>query len=237
MYFVEGTLVILPFVSSVAGFSLALIASDRLADLPAAGRLRDSRWAAPLLACSCAVTAGVALRGDFIPNNWDAAGNRWYAESAFDRTLNRWLAQNAQPAEILLAPVWPRSAFQVSTGHPILIDIDTLMTMTYMHSMAPAVNVLVRDLFAIDFADREFMRRVVGADGMLRPTSPVWLESWKARTEEEWRGLGTKYQFRLVLSPKSTPLNLPVAIEGPVWTLYTVPAASDGREGSDVKGA
>ena len=175
------------------------------------------------LAVCCLTTAALATPGEHIPNNWDATEGRWDTESEFDRALNQWLAENTSSNEMLLVAVWPRSAFQVVTGHPTMIDIDTLMMVTYMKSLAPAVNLLVRDIFNIDYTDRAQLERIVNEDGMLRPTSSVWLEAWKNRSQAGWRQLGQKYRVRVVLAPKSTPLDLPIVLRGPVWTVYVIP--------------
>jgi hypothetical protein len=92
-----------------------------------------------------------------------------------------------------------------------------------MKSLAPPVNLIVRDLYGIDYTNGDQIRRIVNADGMLRPTSSVWLDAWKNRSEADWQQLGQKYGFRLVIAPKSTPLDLPAALRGPVWTLHVVP--------------
>ncbi|GEM_PF-2361017 len=60
-------------------------------------------------------------------------------------------------------------------------------------------------------------------NGHFYPDHPVWIESWKKRNSKEWQALGRKYKFRLVLSPTKTRLDLPVALEGTLWTLYVIP--------------
>jgi hypothetical protein len=53
--------------------------------------------------------------------------------------------------------------------------------------------------------------------------SPVWREIWKERKREEWQALGRKYDFRLVLAPIDSSLDLPIALPGRYWNLYEIP--------------
>jgi hypothetical protein len=232
LYFAIGTLIVLPFAVSAVGCAVVL----RLGPIaPVHGPEWQRRATAAVLA-GCLVTAVTATRAEHIPNNWDAAEGRWYQESSFDRSLNQWLAEHGQANEMLLAALWPRSAFQVTTGHPVMIDIDTLMMVAYIRELAPAVNVLVRDVFEIDYSDEAQLRRIVDRDGMLRPIAPIWLEAWRNRSIEEWQRLGEKYRFRLVLAPSTTPLRMTPTLKGPVWTLYAIPPSASKSEGRDVEG-
>jgi hypothetical protein len=224
MLFGIGTLIVLPFVASVIACLALLFGASNL--VARASLLRQQIVSAALAVC-CVLTAALATPGEHVPNNWDATEGRWYQQSQFDRDLNQWLARNAVPNEMLLVTMWPRSAFQVVTGHPVIADIDTLMMVTYMKSLAGAVNLLSRDLYGIDYSNEAQIQSVLNRDRMLRPTSPVWLDAWKRRSREEWQRLGQQYGFRLVLAPSSVPLDLPSALQGPLWTLHVVP---DGGE-------
>jgi hypothetical protein len=220
MYFGIGTLIVVPFVGTVVICLAILMAASTFVAPASLGR---QPVASAALAACCLLTAALATPGDHVPNNWDATEGRWYQQSQFDRDLNAWLSRNSAPNEMLVVAMWPRSAFQVVTGHPVIADIDTLMMVTYMKSLTGAVNLLSRDLYGIDYSNEAQIQSVLNRDRMLRPTSPVWLDAWRSRKREEWQRLGQRYGFRLVIAPRSVPLDLPSAIEGPVWTLYVVP--------------
>lgn len=96
------------------------------------------------------------------------------------------------------------------------------MMMTYMPRLAPAIGMMARDLYGIDYSDWNQLQRV-WHDGRIRPEFPEWIAAWEPRGRAEWQSLRQKYGFRLVLSPTTTPLDLPVALPGPLWTLYIIP--------------
>jgi hypothetical protein len=226
MYFAIGTLVVVPFLAAAA-VCLAMLFAAPHSGPRAWLRNRQVGYAA-LIGC-CVATAALATPGDHVPNNWDATEGHWYQQSSFDTELNQWLSRHSAPDEMLLVAMWPRSAFQVVTGHPVMADIDTLMMVTYMKSLAGAVNLLARDLYGIDYSNEAQIHSIVNSDGMVRPTSSVWLDAWKNRSRQEWQRLGSKYGFRLVIAPRQVPIDLPVAIEGAVWTLHVI--ANDGERG------
>jgi hypothetical protein len=177
-----------------------------------------------VLAAAVVVAAIVGLRGPYVANGWDAGSDRM---SPWDARLAAWLAANATPGEPLLTPVWPPTALQAKTGHPVLIDSLTLLTMTYMPPLAPPIGTMVRELFGIDYADAAQMRRIVDAEGFLRPANPAWLAAWTARDCPEWVSLGARYGVRLVLSPHAAALHLPPRLASDAWTLYAIPTTSD----------
>jgi hypothetical protein len=45
---------------------------------------------------------------------------------------------------------------------------------------------------------------------------------WESRSEDEWKQLGQKYHFRLVLSQTIVPLHLRPVLPGARWTLYEI---------------
>ena len=143
--------------------------------------------------------------------------------SQFDHDLSQWLTENAEPNEMILPAIYPRSELQVKTGHPVLVDFKTLHLMTYMPNLAERIGFLTRDLFGVDFSDRDQLSRIADDDGHFYKRNPEWLEAWKKRNTEEWQMLGRKYGFRLVVSPTKSDLDLPAALEGSLWTLYVIP--------------
>jgi hypothetical protein len=177
----------------------------------------------PVTAVACVVAALVAVRGPHVANGWDQGSERISPEES---RLAAWLDANAGPDEPLLTPLWPPTQLQPKTGHPILIDAVTLLTMPYMPSLAPPLGVMVRELFGVDYARPETLRPLLGPDGTIRPTSDVWLAAWRARTCAEWVALGTRYGTRLVLAPPGERLDLPSVLQGERLTLHTIPATA-----------
>jgi hypothetical protein len=173
------------------------------------------------LLAACLVTSVAALPD----RQMDPIGRvtkRWDRLTDFDRDMNRWLAANARPGELILGPLLPRAELQWKTGHPVLVEGETIYLFTYIPALAPTVNALTTDFFGLDFAnDRLLESRLSG--GRLRLDNPAWLDAWKHRKREEWQTLSRKYGFRLVLSPQAVRLDLPLALPGSDWNLYAIP--------------
>jgi hypothetical protein len=182
-----------------------------------------AEWIRPALAAACVAAAFVSVRGPHVANGWDQGSERTSPEEA---RLAAWLATNAQPDELLLAPLWPPALLQPKTGHPVLLDGVTLLTMTYMPPLAAPLGVMVRDLFGIDYAHPETLRPLLAADGTLRPTSAEWLAAWRARDCAAWVALRARYGVRLVLAPVGEPMRLPVLLGGERWTVHEIPATA-----------
>lgn len=158
-------------------------------------------------------------------SSYDHSGNalpRWDTVSETDRALIDWLAANTQPDELVLASLAPRIYLQAKTGHPVLMEQETLWLMTYMPVLAPRIGMMARDLYGIDYADRDQLERL-GKNGKLSPTLPVWSSAWETRTRQEWETLGKKYGFRIVLSSSAAPLDLPLAFKTLLWSVYLIP--------------
>jgi hypothetical protein len=117
--------------------------------------------------------------------------------------------------------MFPPSELQAKTAHPVLMEIETLYLMTYMPSLAPVLGSMSRDLYGIDYTSPALLGQAA-PDGRLQVDSPAWLAAWRVRSREDWRSLGRKYSFRLVLSPTKTPLALTAVLPGPLWTLYRI---------------
>jgi hypothetical protein len=174
-----------------------------------------------ILICVCVATSAAAIPG----RKNDRRGWRWDRAdmmSPFDYDLNRWLAANTQPNEMILASVFPRSNLQSKTGHPVLMELETLWLMTYMPSLSSKIGVMSRDLYGIDYTDREKLSRVM-TDGRVNLNSDLVMEAWEKRSRNEWQMLGKKYGFRLVYSETKRTLDLPVGLRGPKWTLWIIP--------------
>lgn len=143
-----------------------------------------------------------------------------YYLQPYDLRLIAWLSSNA-PNEPLLASMGPLSELQAKTGHPVLMELETLYLMTYMPSLAPVIGSMARDLYGVDYAANSQLSNVL-VRGRVIPGSPPLMNVWRSRSSSDWRQLGQKYRFRLVLSPTSVALHLAPVVPGPAWTLYSI---------------
>jgi len=158
-------------------------------------------------------------------SSYDHSGNlvpRWDVVSQSDRELIDWFAANTQPDEVVLPSLAPRIYLQAKTGHPVLFEQETLWLMTYMPSLASTVGTMTRDLFGIDYTNPDQLKSL-SDNGNFSLDIPAWSAAWQTRTLGEWETLGKKYGFRLVLSSTPFPLNLPVAYQSSLWTVYRIP--------------
>jgi hypothetical protein len=169
----------------------------------------------------CILTAAVNLSGQDSPK-WTSDPLRWEVISPYDRKLAEWLGKNAEPNELILSPIYPDTELQSKTGHPVLMEQETLWGMTYIPAVAANVGLMAQDLYGVDYSDHNRLLKT-GLNGYLPIYSPIWLDAWKHRTLEQWQALAQKYTFRLVLSPTKIKLDLPVALPGRFWTLYIIP--------------
>ena len=173
-----------------------------------------------LLIASLVVAAAVTLPG----RTQDRVGGlhtRWDRISADDEAIRAWLREHAERGELVLTFPLPRPEIQVKTGHPVLLEHETLWIMTYMPALAPAIARMTRDLYGVDYTRAESLATLCG-NGRVSSYCPVWGDTWRARSHAEWRALATHYGFRLVVSPNHVPLELPVAVEGSVFRLYRI---------------
>jgi len=200
-------------------FGLAFVAATATsALLPPTRAVR--RGLAGGLAVACIVTAILAERGPHAANVWDFGEER---QSAEETELADWLRAHPPPHAMILTPPFPVIWLQPKTGHPPLVDMNTLLAMTYFRSQTEPVTRLVREVFEIDYADPTALATFLGPDGMLRPSSPVWIRTWGERPCVRWREIGTRYGFDLVLVPRATTLRLGRVWAGPKWALYEIP--------------
>jgi len=147
---------------------------------------------------------------------------RWDMISQYDRELSQWLAAHGRPGEMILPAIAPQTKLQPRTDHPVLMEAESLYLMSYMPSLAPTIGAMARDLYGVDYADRDQIERI-SQNGRLGFSFPCWNETWKNRKRREWQALGRKYGFRLALAPNEAPLDLPVVLPGPFWSLYEIP--------------
>ncbi len=169
-----------------------------------------------LLALACiAAIAAAARRADPEPSS---------LVTPFDREVAAWLGEHAEPGDLLLAPLQPRTQLQAKTGHPVLLELGTLWLMPYMPELSSAIGRMTADLYGVDYADRAALERLA-PDGLLRQHDPEWSDVWHMRAREEWRALGAKYDFNLVVAPTEWNVDLVPLVVSVEWTLYRVPDA------------
>lgn len=221
----------------ICGFVLVLIGlkwrrrGNRQEDRPAELQATPERvhkhwllrigWGQVALLCACLSSSLAALPQS--PYNPIIVNlSRWDKISQYDRELIQWLDANARPDEMILPAIAPKSKLQPITNHPMLMEQESLFLMTYMPHLAPVIGVMTRDLYGIDYTDRDQLKRVA-PKGRLSFFSPIWRKIWRERKRDEWQALGRKYGFRLALAPNDAPLDLPVVLPGPYWSLYEIP--------------
>jgi hypothetical protein len=137
------------------------------------------------------------------------------------RALEDWFRANARPEDPVLTTFVPNPELQAHTRQPVLFEHKTLWIMSYMPELAPAIGTMAKDLYGVDYEDPAALQQACGGQ-RASIYCDVWWQAWVKRTPEEWRELGRKYRFRLVLSASFHPLKLPVAVAGARWTLYTI---------------
>lgn len=181
-------------------------------------RLASGRWKLllqPALLLGMLLTCSASLPGYRLDRNgWDRL-------TRSDRELKDWLDKYAAPDEPVLTPPVPRAELQTKTGHPVLMELETLYVMTYMPRLAPVIAGMMRDLYGVDYSDTVQLPRLAVRGRVDLET--VWIEIWKNRTREDWQALARKYHFRLVLSPVTTTLKLPESFRSGGWILYSIP--------------
>jgi hypothetical protein len=139
----------------------------------------------------------------------------------YDHQLNAWLREHAAPDEPILTSMGPLSEFQVKTGHPVMMEAETLYLMTYMPALASIIGAMARDLYGVDYSDPSQLSRATTHGQIFLGSAPV-SKAWQSKTADDWKRVGRKYNFRLVLSLNTAPLPLLPVLPGPRWTLYSI---------------
>lgn len=223
---------------AVAGSQIPLWASGRMAlySLVAVGAVAATgvfagRWShripaglpavarvAPLVAAAVVAAATVqGRRVDFM----DPSRVRWDVVSDDDRALRRWFEQYSDRDDLVLTPwVWRLPEAQGKYGRPVLVKFETPWFSTYRPDLAPMIDVLVEELYGVEFPPPGRYGEVQGD-----PTSvwnPVWERAWTSRSAEEWRRLSDRFGFRHVVAPSNWTLSLDAAFVGPEFSIYVI---------------
>jgi hypothetical protein len=175
------------------------------------------RWKMPMAASlfgACTlISVGVLAKPRLEPGNINLR-----SQAAAESGLRDWLAKHTGPDDLILSSL-DENGLQARSAHPILMDQETVWLMTYMPRLAGTIGTMARDLYGIDYSRAEQLQANVA--GVPSPESSVW----RTRTLEQWRELGAKYHFHLILASPQIRLDLPTALSTPFWTLYAIPDA------------
>lgn len=183
-----------------------------------------ARRGAPVLQ-ALLLTALLLVTGASLPR-YRIEVKAWERLNPNDLVIKDWLDHNAGPDELVLTPIYPRAEAQIKTGHPVLMEAETMYSMTYMPRLAGLVGTMMRDLYGMDYSSAERLGRVA-QEGRAELTY-AWVGPWNNRTLAEWHELGSQYRYRFVLCPPSPPLDLPVAMRSRDWVIYTIRSDTPG---------
>jgi hypothetical protein len=151
-----------------------------------------------------------------------------------DRELEAWLRANSASSDMILTPYNFMPVLQIKTGHPVLMEHETLWAMSYMPGLAPVLGMMSRELYGIDYSHAGSLDRLKSRDCSefwVRLCKDAYFEAWRTRTGADWQSLARKYRFHFVFSPPEMPLQLPVARSwSSGWTLYVIPRDESEQE-------
>ncbi|MCX5770980.1 MAG: hypothetical protein NTZ09_12010 [Candidatus Hydrogenedentes bacterium] len=165
------------------------------------------RWQPAITPPRLAVAAALAFSVVFITAaQWQ--GRQHLPASQFDRDVVGYLAERGEAGAMLLARP-EQYTMQARTGHPVVADTCLAPWIPYMPSIGPAVQKIHQDFYGETFSP---------------PHKGDWNSLWKGRTQRDWLDLGRAYGVGYVVSPNHVPLQLPVAVRGPIETMYWIPS-------------
>ncbi|HUW61561.1 MAG TPA: hypothetical protein VMZ06_11185 [Candidatus Bathyarchaeia archaeon] len=134
-------------------------------------------------------------------------GRQHLPAARFDRDVVSYLAARGEAGAMLLARP-EQYTLQARSGHPVVADTCLAPWIPYMPSIGPAIQKIHQDFYGETFSP---------------PHKGEWNTLWSERTEADWQDLRRAYGVGYVVSPNQVPLQLPVAVPGPVETLYRIP--------------
>jgi hypothetical protein len=139
-----------------------------------------------------------------------------------DVRMRTWLSENASPDDLILSAILPRALIQAKTGHPVLLETETLWLMTYMPSIAPVVAAMTSDLYGVDYTNPAQLRTLCPNGQVGVYVCPVWYKIWRRRTHDEWRSLADKYRFHFVVCGSDVTLQLRLGYSGERLSVYVI---------------
>lgn len=129
-----------------------------------------------------------------------------------------------QVAEVLKAEGKPEAMIlvqhdqagdQMLFGHPVMVDMATMLHGVYRPAIAPAVNAIFQDFYGI-YLD----------PAAPRPDPPLaWHEVWPSFSLETWQQLSAKYDVEYVAAPSFMRLPLEMLVRGDQRNFYHIPPA------------
>ncbi len=134
-----------------------------------------------------------------------------------DRTTSPALAQVAKGSGLLLTG-GDMQLIQIRTRRPVLINGGGLDGLPYALESGPALERILRDVYAIDLFNPPEEARGLGAI-----PNKVNLAAWQRFSPEQWRQIRHVYQVTQVMTPPLWELPLPVVVDDAGFVLYDLP--------------
>ena len=140
------------------------------------------------------------------------------AEAVFrDRTTSPPFAQVAE-RQGMLATAGNMQLVQLRTRRPVLIDSGGLDGLPYALAAGPALERILRDVYAIDLFNPPEEARGRGA--IPNDTNRA---AWERFSREHWRLIRRSYGVTQVMTPPGWALALPVAALARDFVVYDLP--------------
>ena len=134
-----------------------------------------------------------------------------------DRTTSPALAQVAKGSGLLLTG-GDMQLIQIRTRRPVLINGGGLDGLPYALESGPALERILRDVYAIDLFNPPEEARGLGAI-----PNEVNLAAWQRFSPEQWRQIRHAYHVTQVMTPPRWELALPVVVDDAGFVLYDLP--------------
>ena len=134
-----------------------------------------------------------------------------------DRTTNPALAQVAKDSGVLLTG-GDMQLIQLRTRRPILINGGGLDGLPYALESGPAVERILRDVYAIDLFNPPDEARGRGAI-----PNQYNRAAWERFSGDQWQMIRRTYDVTQVMTPPGWSLALPVVIDDAGFVLYDLP--------------
>jgi len=134
-----------------------------------------------------------------------------------DRTTSPALAQVAKGSGLLLTG-GDMQLIQIRTRRPVLINGGGLDGLPYALESGPALERILRDVYAIDLFNPPEEARGLGAI-----PNEFNLAAWRRFSPEQWRQIRHAYHVTQVMTPPRWDLALPVVVDDAGFVLYDLP--------------
>ena len=142
---------------------------------------------------------------------------RRHATGMIDRTNDVALAGAAQGSG-LLATGGEMFLVQLRTRRPVLINSGALDTVAYAIDSAPAMERILRDVYALDY----FHPPAEALHGAVVPTAYNRV-AWSGYDTARWQEIRRAFNVTQVLTPAGWELRLPIVAQSRRYLLYDIP--------------